>query len=204
MFLSEPRFEQLPCVLETGTDGGAPSAADVAHAFKLRKRGTASRARSSRPQEMSVCRSADPGAEGHRVCTSATGTWSRSAASTSRLVPGELVGLLGPNGAGKIDTRQDRVRAGAAERQAAPPCAASHREHGPHGLHRLPRGVVPVPRLVQRAGGARVASAARILRARRSESERSCSSSSASQTPHHARSTGCQRECSSGSESRRR
>ena len=48
VFLSEPRFEQLPCVLETGTDGGGPSADDVAHAFKLRKRGTASRARSSR------------------------------------------------------------------------------------------------------------------------------------------------------------
>jgi deoxyribonuclease IV len=48
VFLSEPRFEQLPCVLETGSDGGAPSAEDVAHAFKLRRRGTASRARSSR------------------------------------------------------------------------------------------------------------------------------------------------------------
>ena len=48
VFVSEPRFEQLPCVLETGTDGGAPSADDVAHAFKLRKRGTASRARSAK------------------------------------------------------------------------------------------------------------------------------------------------------------
>jgi deoxyribonuclease IV len=48
VFLSEPRFEKLPCVLETGTDGGAPSADDVAHAFKLRKRGKASRARSPR------------------------------------------------------------------------------------------------------------------------------------------------------------
>jgi deoxyribonuclease IV len=48
VFLSEPRFEKLPCVLETGTDGGAPSADDVAHAFKLRRRGTASRARGSR------------------------------------------------------------------------------------------------------------------------------------------------------------
>jgi deoxyribonuclease-4 len=45
VFLSEPRFEKLPCVLETGTDGGAPSADDVAHAFKLRKRGKASRRR---------------------------------------------------------------------------------------------------------------------------------------------------------------
>ncbi len=48
VFLSEPRFEELPCVLETGTDGGAPSAADVEHAFKLRRRGNSSRARSSR------------------------------------------------------------------------------------------------------------------------------------------------------------
>jgi deoxyribonuclease IV len=48
VFLSEPRFDQLPCVLETGTDGGAPSAEDVSHAMKLRKRGMSSRARSSR------------------------------------------------------------------------------------------------------------------------------------------------------------
>jgi deoxyribonuclease-4 len=47
-FLSEPRFDHLPCVLETGTDRGAPSADDVALAFKLRKRGTASRARARR------------------------------------------------------------------------------------------------------------------------------------------------------------
>jgi deoxyribonuclease-4 len=48
VFLSEPKFERLPCVLETGRDGGAPAAEDVALAFKLRKRGKASRARSSR------------------------------------------------------------------------------------------------------------------------------------------------------------
>ena len=46
--LSEPRFERLPCVLETGTDGGGASAGDVALAFKLRKRGESSRARSKR------------------------------------------------------------------------------------------------------------------------------------------------------------
>ena len=51
VFLSEPRFERLPCVLETGTDGGAPSADDVAHAFRLRKRGAASRARSAKRRE---------------------------------------------------------------------------------------------------------------------------------------------------------
>jgi deoxyribonuclease-4 len=49
-FLSEPRFDQLPCVVETGRDRGAPAAEDVAAAFRLRKRGKAarSRARTSR------------------------------------------------------------------------------------------------------------------------------------------------------------
>jgi deoxyribonuclease-4 len=46
-FLSEPRFKNLPCVLETGSDHGAPSADDVALAFKLRKRGEISRKRSA-------------------------------------------------------------------------------------------------------------------------------------------------------------
>jgi deoxyribonuclease-4 len=45
LFLSEPRFEKLPCVLETGKDGGAPAAEDVEHAFRLRKRGKAARRR---------------------------------------------------------------------------------------------------------------------------------------------------------------
>ncbi len=44
-FLSEPSFERLPCVLETGRDGGSPAAEDVELAAKLRKRGQASRAR---------------------------------------------------------------------------------------------------------------------------------------------------------------
>ena len=48
VFLSEPKFEKLPCVLETGTDNGGPSAGDVEHAFKLRKKGKSSRARGSR------------------------------------------------------------------------------------------------------------------------------------------------------------
>jgi deoxyribonuclease-4 len=47
IFVSEPRFERLPCVLETGKDGGAPSAEDVALAFKLYARGKTNRARSS-------------------------------------------------------------------------------------------------------------------------------------------------------------
>jgi deoxyribonuclease-4 len=47
-FLSEPRFEQLPCVLETGRDGGAPAAQDVAAAKKLRSRGKRSRSRRKR------------------------------------------------------------------------------------------------------------------------------------------------------------
>jgi deoxyribonuclease-4 len=46
VFLSEPRFERLPCVLETGRDGGAPAAEDVAQAKRLRSRGKKSRARS--------------------------------------------------------------------------------------------------------------------------------------------------------------
>ena len=51
IFLSEPRFERLPCVLETGQDGGAPAAEDVAKAKKLRARGKTSRSRSrSRPE----------------------------------------------------------------------------------------------------------------------------------------------------------
>ncbi len=47
-FLSEPRFDKLPCVLETGRDGGAPAAEDVAEAIKLHKRGVAARRRKSR------------------------------------------------------------------------------------------------------------------------------------------------------------
>ena len=47
VFLSEPRFDRLPCVLETGEEG-APSAGDVAKAFRLRKRGAAQRKRSGR------------------------------------------------------------------------------------------------------------------------------------------------------------
>jgi deoxyribonuclease-4 len=42
-FLSEPRFQGLPCVLETGRDGGAPSAEDLAEAGRLYKRGRAAR-----------------------------------------------------------------------------------------------------------------------------------------------------------------
>jgi deoxyribonuclease-4 len=45
-FLSEPRFARLPCVLETGRDGGAPAAEDVAKAKRLLARGKASRTRS--------------------------------------------------------------------------------------------------------------------------------------------------------------
>ncbi len=48
VFLSEPRFEGLPCVLETGRDGGGAAAEDVALAFKLRKRGVAARKRRAR------------------------------------------------------------------------------------------------------------------------------------------------------------
>ena len=47
-FLSEPLFDQLPCVLETGRDDGGVAAQDVQDAFKLRKRGKAARARANR------------------------------------------------------------------------------------------------------------------------------------------------------------
>jgi deoxyribonuclease IV len=46
-FLSEPRFDQLPCLLETGRDGGAPAAEDVAKAKQLRARGRAARKRAA-------------------------------------------------------------------------------------------------------------------------------------------------------------
>jgi deoxyribonuclease-4 len=44
-FLSEPRFAKQPCVLETGREGGAVAAQDVAEARKLYKRGVADRKR---------------------------------------------------------------------------------------------------------------------------------------------------------------
>jgi deoxyribonuclease-4 len=50
VFLSEPLFDRLPCVLETGAEG-APSAQDVAKAFKLRKRGKDQRARAGRRKQ---------------------------------------------------------------------------------------------------------------------------------------------------------
>lgn len=50
-FVSEPRFERLPCVLETGRDGGAPAAEDVAKAKKLLTRGRASRRRSGQARK---------------------------------------------------------------------------------------------------------------------------------------------------------
>jgi deoxyribonuclease-4 len=42
-FLSEPRFDGLPCVLETGRDRGGPAREDVALAYELRTRGQAQR-----------------------------------------------------------------------------------------------------------------------------------------------------------------
>ncbi len=49
VFLSEPRFADLPCVLETpGVDHSGPSAEEVAFARTLRKRGRAGRARAAR------------------------------------------------------------------------------------------------------------------------------------------------------------
>jgi deoxyribonuclease-4 len=45
VFLSEPRFEHLPTLIETGVDNGAPARADVETARRLRKRGKAARRR---------------------------------------------------------------------------------------------------------------------------------------------------------------
>jgi deoxyribonuclease IV len=47
-FLSEPRFEDLPCVLETGSHDGGIEADDVELARRLRKRGRTARARKAR------------------------------------------------------------------------------------------------------------------------------------------------------------
>ncbi len=44
VFLSEPRFEEMPCVMETGHANGRVQAADVALALALRERGIAVRA----------------------------------------------------------------------------------------------------------------------------------------------------------------
>ena len=45
VFISEPRFEKLPGVLETGRDHGSPASEDVALAKKLRTRGKSNRRR---------------------------------------------------------------------------------------------------------------------------------------------------------------
>ncbi|HLI58760.1 MAG TPA: deoxyribonuclease IV [Solirubrobacteraceae bacterium] len=43
-FLAEPRFERLPCVLETpGPDKKGPTKEEVAHCFELRRRGSGAR-----------------------------------------------------------------------------------------------------------------------------------------------------------------
>jgi deoxyribonuclease-4 len=47
-FVSEPRFKGLPCVIETGRDGGRVTAADIELARKLHKRGAAARARTKK------------------------------------------------------------------------------------------------------------------------------------------------------------
>jgi deoxyribonuclease-4 len=48
VFLSEPRFQGLACVLETpGPDGSGPTAEEIAFAGKLRKRGQAARRRAA-------------------------------------------------------------------------------------------------------------------------------------------------------------
>jgi deoxyribonuclease-4 len=54
VFLSEPRFEKLPGVLETGRDHGGPAAEDVALAKKLRSRGRSNRTRAKRATRTST------------------------------------------------------------------------------------------------------------------------------------------------------
>jgi deoxyribonuclease-4 len=52
VFLSEPRFDRLPCVLETqGPDRSGPSADELALARALRKRGLAARRRRDRARQ---------------------------------------------------------------------------------------------------------------------------------------------------------
>ena len=65
-FVSEPQFEPLPCVLETGRDRGAPAAEDVAKAKKLLARGKASRARSKGARTRSKGSRADRSASSTR------------------------------------------------------------------------------------------------------------------------------------------
>ena len=48
VFLSEPRFEDLPTLIETGGTDGSPGRADVELARKLRQRGNAARRRGGR------------------------------------------------------------------------------------------------------------------------------------------------------------
>jgi deoxyribonuclease IV len=49
VFLSEPRFEKLPCVLETqGPERQGPPAEEIELCFKLRRRGQAARARAKK------------------------------------------------------------------------------------------------------------------------------------------------------------
>ncbi|HEX8976489.1 MAG TPA: deoxyribonuclease IV [Solirubrobacteraceae bacterium] len=49
VFLSEPRFEQLPCVLETqGPERQGPTAGELELCFRLRRRGQAARRRGAR------------------------------------------------------------------------------------------------------------------------------------------------------------
>lgn len=48
VILSEPRFDKLPSVLETGRDHGAPALEDVQLAKKLRTRGKSNRRRAKR------------------------------------------------------------------------------------------------------------------------------------------------------------
>ena len=100
VFLSEPRFEKLPCVLETGTDGGAPSAADVEHAFKLRSARQALPREQSRRDDGNEPRATGPALD-VKGLHKRYGQIVALGGVELTVGRGELVGLLGPNGAGK-------------------------------------------------------------------------------------------------------
>jgi deoxyribonuclease-4 len=57
-FLGAPPFQDLPCLLETRGDGHGPSAAEVALAKKLHRRGVSARARAARGARPAAKRSA--------------------------------------------------------------------------------------------------------------------------------------------------
>ena len=104
VFLSEPRFEDLPCVLETpGVDRSGVRAEDVALANRLRKRGLAARGRARRQRDGAPgvnSPAAPPALEVTALQKRYRDVVALGGVELT-VARGELVGLLGPNGAGK-------------------------------------------------------------------------------------------------------